>query len=240
MRVLLTTLALAGCCYAQAPRIQNAKLTTREVPSGLGAQFNSITASQKETAWIGYRIPHAPRVHGETSEWGCSLEDGRTTVVVRDQNTPVPLEGPSTLLLLFRISEGKVERIRTLSPDCLLDAGGLSFFWLDRVNPAESVGLLEGMLKDPNRSPSSIVYAIASTKDPAADAALKRFVDPSQPEAVRRSAVNWLVELNDGVPLTINLAQKDKDAKIRRAAVNALARSKDPRALKFFEETLSK
>jgi len=238
MKVLIP-FAITACCFAQPPRIQDAKLTTRDVPSGLNTTFRSL-AAQPGPLWIAYKIPHAPRAKGETSEWGCSLEDGRTSMIVRDQNTPVPLEGPTSLLLLFRVADSKVERVKTLPPDCLIDAGGLPFFWLDHVNPAESVGLLETLLKDPERSASGIVYAIAATKDPAADAALKRFIDPAQPEAIRRSAVNWLIETNGGVPLAINLARKDKDPKIRRAAVNALARSKDPSALKFFEETLTK
>ena len=89
-----------------------------------------------------------------------------------------------------------------------------------------------------SRSRGKLFEEVSRVQNPAAGAALKRFVDASQPEAVRRSAVNWLAESNDGIPLTINLAHKDKDEKVRRAAVNALARSKDPRAVKFFEETL--
>ncbi len=160
-------------------------------------------------------------------------------MTIRDTNTPVPLEGPSSLLLLFRVEAGKVERLRTLAPDCLLDAGGVPFFWLDHVNPAESVAMLESLLKESPKNPGSFVYGIAATKDSSSEAALKRLVETTQPEVVRRAAINWLADTSDGVPLTIAIARRDKDEKVRRAAVNALARSRDPRAVRFFEDTLA-
>jgi HEAT repeat protein len=166
--------------------------------------------------------------------------------------------------MLFRISGQKVQKIRMLAPDCLLDAGGLPFTWFNNVRPAESVALFEGMVKE---QVGNAIYAIAVTKDPAADAALNRLVDPSQPENVRRSAMNWvgfdtLMSLlkNDAsekireravdvlarrkepqaIPTVIRAAREDKSDKVRRQAMNALARSKDPAALRFFEDVLVK
>ena len=185
-------------------------------------------------------------------------------MIVRDINTPVPLEGPATLLVLFRVAGQKVQRIRMLAPDCLLDAGGLPFTWFNNVRPSESVALFEGLLKE---QVGSAIYAIAMTKDPAADAALARLVDPSQPENIRRSATSWvgydtLMSLlkNDSsekvreravdvlarrkepqaIPIVIRAAREDKSDKVRRQAMNALARSKDPAALRFFEDVLAK
>jgi HEAT repeats len=228
----LCLLALSACCFAQMPRIQNAKVQEREASTGLASLFAGIVRSSAEPVWIGYRVPRVQR--HDSSEWGCSLDDGRNSITFRDVNTPVALEGPAEMLVLIRVEERKVQRLRTLSPDCLLDGAGLPFYWLKNAKPSETVSLLEGMVKDH----SGMVFAIASTRDPSADAALKRLVDPSQPENVRRSAVRWLVDTPDGVPLVIRLARQDKDERFRRAAVNALASSKDPRARQFFEEIL--
>ena len=150
-----------------------------------------------------------------------------------------------------------------LAPDCLLDAGGLPFTWFNNVKPSDSVALMQGLVKDQ----VGAIHAIAITKDPAAEAALQRLVDPSQPENVRRSAVSWvgtdtLLSLvkNDSdekirqravdvlalrkdpqaIPTVIRAAREDKSDKVRRQAMNALARSKDPAALKFFEQVLVK
>ena len=50
---------------------------------------------------------------------------------------------PARMVVLFRIAERKVDRIRVFSEDCELDAGGRPLIWLDGVRPADSVALLE-------------------------------------------------------------------------------------------------
>jgi hypothetical protein len=258
--ILLFTLAL--CVFAQQPRIQNARQETRTPSPTLDAAIRTILTSQTEPAWIGYSVPRAPRQDDwyDDSSRGCILEDGRNTTIVRDVNTPVPLEGPANMLVLFRISEQKVQRIRLLAPDCLLDAGGLPFYWFNNVKPSDSIAFLEGLVKD---RVGSAVYAIAMTRDPAAEAAMNRLVDPSQPENIRRSAVSWLgspalerLLSNDpsdpvreqavsvlarrkdpgAIQTVIRAAKEDKSPKVRRQAVAALARSKDPAAVRFFED----
>ena len=121
--------AAALCGFAQQPRVQNAKLETRTATPTLDSALGNIVTAQSGPAWMGYSVPRSPRQDGwnDDSSWGCILEDGHNSTIVRDVNTPVPLEGPANMLLLFRISGQKIERIRMLAPDCLLDAGGLPF-----------------------------------------------------------------------------------------------------------------
>jgi 3-methyladenine DNA glycosylase AlkC len=258
--ILLFTVAVCG--FAQQPRIQNAKLETRTATPTLDAALRTILSAQSEPAWIGYSIPRAQRRDDwyDDSSRGCILEDGHNTTVIRDINTAVPLEGPANMILLFRVSEQKVQRIRMLAPDCLLDAGGLPFYWFNNVKASDSVAFLEGLTKE---RVGSAVYAIAMTRDPSSDAAMNRLVDPSQPDNIRRSAVSWLAtpalerlltsDPSDpvreqavsvlarrkdpgAIQTVIQAAKADKSAKVRRQAVNALARSKDPAAVRFFED----
>lgn len=258
--ILLFTVAVCG--FSQQPRIQNAKLDTRTATPTLDSALRIILSAQSEPAWIGYSVPRAQRQDDwyDDSSRGCILEDGHNTTVIRDINTPVPLEGPSNMILLFRVSEQKVQRIRMLAPDCLLDAGGLPFYWFNNVKPSDSVAFLEGLTKE---RVGSAVYAIAMTRDPSSEAAMNRLVDPSQPDSIRRSAVTWLgtpalerllasdpsdpvreqavgvlARRKDpgAIQTVIQAARADKSAKVRRQAVNALARSKDPAAVRFFED----
>jgi len=255
-------LAATLCAFAQQPRIQNAKQETRTPTPTLEAAVRPIIASQTEPAWIGYSVPRAPRQDDwyDDSSRGCVLEDGHNTTIIRDVNTPVPLEGPANMLVLFRVSEQKVQRVRLLAPDCLLDAGGLPFYWFNNVKPSDSVAFLESLSKE---RVGNVVYAIAMTRDPAAEAAMNRLVDPSQPDNIRRSAVSWLtspaleriVSSDPSDPVreqavnvlarrkdpgaiqtVIKAAKEDKSPKVRRQAVAALARSKDPAAVRFFED----
>jgi hypothetical protein len=103
----------------------------------------------------------------------------------------IHLEPPDHAVILFRVDGGEVQRIRTLSPDCEIDAGNLPVHWLNEVKPAESVTLLTAMAAQRDRYSDSAMTAIANHSDPAAEAALKRYLDPMQPSSVRVRAVGW-------------------------------------------------
>ena len=45
-------------------------------------------------------------------------------------------------MVLYRVEEKAVQKIRIFSPDCELDAGGRTIHWLDGVKSADSVTLL--------------------------------------------------------------------------------------------------
>ena len=45
-------------------------------------------------------------------------------------------------MVLYRVEEKAVQKIRIFSPECELDAGGRTIHWLDGVKGADSVALL--------------------------------------------------------------------------------------------------
>ena len=102
----------------------------------------------------------------------------------------VRLEPSDRMVVLFRVSERAVERIRVFSEDCELDAGGTTITWLEGVRPSDSIALLESYATPTDsrrdRVLDGAVTAIALHGDPAADASLERLVGVNQPEAVRK------------------------------------------------------
>ncbi len=58
---------------------------------------------------------------------------------------------------------------------------------------------------------------------------------------MKRRAVFALTQMKDGegVPTLIEIARTNKNPAIRKEAMQWLGRSKDPRAVKFFEDVLS-
>ncbi|HJR36583.1 MAG TPA: HEAT repeat domain-containing protein [Gemmatimonadales bacterium] len=66
--------------------------------------------------------------------------------------------------------------------------------------------------------------------------------DDAEDREVRDQAVFALSQLdhNEGVPILIRIAKTNRDPKIRRKALFWLGQSDDPRALKLFEEILTK
>jgi hypothetical protein len=241
-------LAVLSCtaALAQQPRVENARMETRGVSGGLDSTFRSIVAAQSAPAWIGYSVPIVAGDH-QMCCWnnnvmcGCSLEprNGDQSFTVSN-NQSVKLEGPRELVVLFRVEGHQTGKIRTFTPECNLDAGGLPFIWLTGVTPPESIRLLLAMAKDAtggsreeHRKSDGATAAIAMHADPAADPALEELVAQNQPEQIRRQAIFWLGNARGqrGFEIVSRVVREDPSDKIREHAIFALTQNKDPRAL---------
>ena len=104
----------------------------------------------------------------------------------------VHLEPPDHAVILFRVEANALNRIRTLSPDCEIDAGNVPVHWLTDVQPAQSIALLVSLMPQRDRLGESPLGAIAQHSDPAADQALERFLGTDQPESVRLRVISWM------------------------------------------------
>ncbi len=130
MRATCLLLAISALASAQQPRIVNAKLQPHPAGAAFASQVQSSTKAQAEPAWFGYAQPIVSREHNsccfyssDSGSWiGCSLEGRGTMTGQANTAAPVQLEGPSHVVVLFRIAQGAVEKIRTFSLDCDLDA----------------------------------------------------------------------------------------------------------------------
>ena len=138
----------------------------------------------------------------------------------------VHLEPPDQVVVLLRVEGNVVVSVRAVSPDCEIDAGGLPLHWLSDVAPAESVALLTSLAP----AQTGAISAIAMHADAAADAALDRFLAPSQPLSLRERAISCLgwARGRHGVDVLQRLATGDADMRVRERAVSALASSREP------------
>ena len=166
--LLTTATAVTGVAVGQAPRLTNGQVTTQP-GAGLAHAFRTAVIAQAGTGWVGYSVP---MVAGERSmccfDSGttfingtvrngqpccgmCSIEPSDGTTTSRTPAAPqaasaIKLEGPDAMVVLFRVVNRQVERIRVFSEDCALDAGGRQVTWLTGVRPPESVALLESLI----------------------------------------------------------------------------------------------
>jgi HEAT repeats len=228
MKPLLWLMAAALPLGAQPKLLVNAKLDTRSAAAGLEQAFRPLVAAQPQPAWIAYSVP-STRVN-----LGCDyVRDGWS------QPGVIHLEPPDHAVILFRVDGGAVERIRTLSPECEIDAGDLPVHWLADVKPAESVALLDTFATQRERFTDGALAAIASHADPAADAALQRFLAPSQPESIRLRVVSWFGPMRGrrGFDVLKNLISSDPSDRVRERAISTLANSKEPEALDLLTAT---
>jgi len=242
---------------AQPKLLINAQLDTRSAAAGLDREFRSLLTVQPQPAWIAYAVPSV-----RSYNLGCEYVSpgGRTAPGV------VHLEPPQEAILLFRVVSGAIDRVRTLSPDCEIDAGGVPVHWLTDIRPAESVALLAALDRQ------ETITAIAMHADASADAALERLAASDHAESVRRRAVYWIGAARgrhgldtvkqflatesdtalreraisgvaassdpQAIDLLISVARQDKDMRVRRQAMNAIGRSRDPKAQAFLEQVL--
>jgi hypothetical protein len=136
------------------PQFTNARVEERQVKSGLAQEVDAWAANAAQAQWLGYSVPAVSSGHrmccgNSGGDWNggkcgpCRLEGNKGENSYNVQNGNVKLEGPTALVVLFRAEARKIVKIRTVSEDCTLDAGGLQVIWLNGAQPGESVKLLE-------------------------------------------------------------------------------------------------
>lgn len=225
-------LIFAATALVAQPHLENAKLETRAVSGSLDATFRAIVNAQTSPAWIGYSQQRVPGGDGDgTCQAWLESGDRMNNLTA----TTAHLEGASEYYVFFRIENRQVDKIRTFSIDCAIDAGGVPFFWLTGVNPAQSVALLEpfSASAQERRVSNAAITVIALDRDPSADAALDRFSAPSQPEEMRREAAFWLGRARGrhGYESVLRILRDDPSDRVRERAVVALSQSKEPDAM---------
>src|SRR5579859_339306 len=246
--------ALTGAARAQdadAPRVENAQVEKRLLRTPLAEEVKNWTAQSEQPEWLGYAVPQIGRERimccGDYGgSWGngcgrCRLEDGDkgTNISSHDQAGVTKLEAPRSIAVLFRAENKQVMKIRVVSMDCALDAGGLHFVWLSEVRPADSVALLETFVhgadlaaRDNEHFAHGALTAIALHADPAADRALESFTRDAQPESLRKQTAFWLGAAREksGLALLEKMAKSDPSPEVRSQVTFALSVSHEPGA----------
>jgi hypothetical protein len=252
----MKTLAIACALVAAAvpaggqPKITNA--TVQERPAGNLARTFQELSGQAGPLWVGYTVPSPGR-------------DGHSC----DCDRIVELEGPGRVAILYRVDEKQVTKVRPVSDSCDLDGGGRTVYWLTGANPAASVALLKTLVDVKgalvaiamhdapeavtalvdlarNGTTSSVrsdaLFWVAQRAGRKAAGTITDAIDNDPDTKVKERAVFALSQLpkEEGVPRLIEVARQNRNPRVRRQAVFWLGQSKDPRALKFFEEILGK
>ncbi len=243
---ILLTLALGPRAHATAevPGLVNAQVETRAVRGSLESEVRALLASQGGRFWMGYAAPANGRHRSCCSSsgdegdcGGCRLEGDKGEGSFRTNRTAaVTLEPTSRLRVLLRGEGGRVTRVRTVSEDCGLDAGGLPFVWVDGVRAADGVNFLTGLVGSGGEGKGvrdGALSAIAFTDDPAADAALDRFVASEQPEHLRKQAAFWMGQARGakGLATLSRLVHTDPSPGFREHVVFALTQTHEASAI---------
>ncbi len=243
---LLPGPAFAQGAAAAAPKILNGRLDTQAAGT-LASTVQRLVAAQTDPAWIGYSVPTQTGANRQACCYGdtwvngdvvisngrlatCGLEPGdRAARTSQGQpltnQGPIHLEGPDTMVVLYRVENKAIERVRIFSPDCELDAGGRAIHWLDGVSPADSIALLASLVSGVDRVRSGALAAMAMHRDEVAVPALLSLARQSPESKVRGDALFWLAQTaGRKVAAEITAAiDNDPDTDVKKRAVFALS-----------------
>ncbi|HEY2119679.1 MAG TPA: HEAT repeat domain-containing protein [Candidatus Acidoferrum sp.] len=234
------------------PKLQNSKLQVQQLNGSLSDTVNRWAARTTKPEWLGYVVAEVQTKHsvgcwhGGNGAEGCGIcrlegENSGSNIVMKDSDKQtVKLEGPRELIILYRAESGKIGKIRMVSLENSLDAGGLTLVWLQGVHAPESVALLEQFVRSANvetGSPEKIsqgaLAAIAQHADPSADRAMESFVAPNEPASLRKETAFWIGEARGAAGLRVlqKMARGDQSPEVREQVAFALSISPESGAL---------
>ncbi len=236
------------------PRIVNGRVKARTLSGKLSLELQSLVDKTTEPIWVGYAVPEVAgdRIlccgnydvtdEGVSGRCGsCRLERGdEGTNVTPANDDKVQLEGMRRIAVLFRMEQKKITKLRVLSAECTLDAGGRTVIWFTGVKPAESVAWLESFVgsdaggeHERHGLGDAALPAIAMHADGSADRALESFTAQDKPTELRKQASFWLGEARGRTGLTVleKMAKNDPSPEVRGQVAFAFSVSHEPGAL---------
>lgn len=213
---------LAAPAYAQpAPgQIVNAALETRTATEPLQRELD--TAARRGTLWVGYQMPSIGGRHQTCVPYAA---DGIARVL---------LEGPKQFAVLIRFEAGKLSRVRTSTPECVIDAGGLPVIWLQGVTSSDSVRWFTAAIAAQtdargNRDNDLLENLLATLAWHAGDDATRAMIGLAKNDVrtrLRSRALFWLAQRAssaEAVATIRNAVENDPELEVKRKAVFALS-----------------
>ena len=240
------------------PRIESGSLSTVAVSGTLAQTIRKLTSSSDAPAWVGYSVPAVAGERmiccgdwdgdGRKGGWSrdasccgvCRLEKDKGTNMmnIRDEDQ-IDLEADRSVVILFRLVDGAVGRMRVVSPDCRLDAGSRPFHWLTGVEGSASVAWLSFLLEQKRGGDhrgydeeGEMVMAIAMHRDSSADAVLEKLADAGRSREEREQATFWMGNSRGrrGYEVLRRMLREERDAEMKGKVIFALSQSPVPEA----------
>ena len=244
MITFLAAVAVTGCANAQQPQLTGARVVERSAKTGVQTAVQEIIKAEKGPAWMAYSVPvitgehhmccyGSARIMGNSACCGsCRLEGRDHDVSFGNQVGGCKATLASIFFVFMRFETGSIRQVRAFSPECAIDAPGSTIYWLQDVEPSQSIAYLESVLKqgDSLRGRSDeIVSAIALHAGATADAVLERLIQPGQPSKLRGQAAFWIGSTRGahGLDILLALIKSDQDRQFLEQAIFAVSQNQE-------------
>jgi hypothetical protein len=211
----VTALLLTAALMLGQGRITNGQVETRTASQPLEREIAAATA-RGGARWVAYKI----RIAGGRRSMDC-VDRAR-----------IALESATELSVLARFEGTTLVRLRTATPDCEIDAGGLPVAWLDGVKADESAAWLNSLITATpstgeryDRVARPALVALAMHEGAVATRSLVGIARDHTISKMRSDALFWLAQrAGDQALSTIAEAvDRDPDTDVKKRAVFALS-----------------
>lgn len=244
--VLMATLTVGPARGAtgtgrQATNIRNARLQVVDGGARLEDTLVRLVSELPAPSWIAWEVASVSRRGSmcccDDGATTCRLEGSRDGMFVRDE---IQSADAGRMRILMRVEDRRIERLRTYSAGCALDAGGLPVAWVRGVAVGASLSALRALVEG-----RGALGALGGTKMAESAVAAVALHDAAEvtPQLaswarqrtgdVHESAIFWLGagRGEEGVPALEELVQTHPDADVREQATFGLHVSGSPRAV---------
>lgn len=243
---LFSLLAVASTSSANPPHLKNGDVIESPMTGSLTSTVESLIKSIDQPAWIGYAVDPKPGVRICSGLWEGRKNVGRLErtddglSVSTDDEDDTEMIVDRRLLILLRVDDDRVERIRAYTDDCPIDAGSRTLYWIGEATTTESIRYLEQFI--PSRASSrsrreeldeKAVSAIAWHNDSEGLEALKRIYQKSEDEKVRENLVFWIGQSGGevGVRFLLEALRTDESDKVREQIIFAISQDESQSAI---------
>jgi len=242
---VLAVVAATWCWATGQPQLTGAKLVERSAKTGVQAAIQEIMKADKGPAWIAYSAPVIPGEHhmccyrwermtrNSTCCGSCRLDSRSHDVSFVDRVGDFKATLASVFFVFMRFENKSIGQVRAFSTDCAIDAPGSTVYWLQDVEPDQSIAYLESLLKRDDSlgrgQNDEILSAIALHSGPQADATFERLVQPGQLSKIRGQAAFWIGSTrgSHGLDVLLALIKSDQDAEFLEQAIFAISQNEE-------------
>jgi hypothetical protein len=253
---------------AQTPRLSNGRIEPHAT-TNIAKDLRALAATLGEPTWIGYTQPMIDGEHNMCDYWNDGMRFSSSTdpirlepadfffVLFRIENKEIirirtfsancPLDAGGKAVHWFNnvAVNDSVNFLKTFiganATRRLTDSATTAIALTEGQQPLTELITLARDGATANVKGSALFW-LAQRAGQQAVGTITAAIENDPDTEVKKKAVFALSQLpkDQGVPLLIDQARNNKNAAVRKQAMFWLGQSKDPRALKFFEEILTK
>ena len=259
-------LGFATAVWAQTPRLSNGRIEAHAT-TNIAKDLPALASTLSEPAWIGYSQPMIDGDHNMCDYWNngnrytqstdpIRLEpadfffvmfrvEGKQITRIRTYSANCPLDAGGKAVHWFNnVSVAdSVNYMKTfMAPTAARKMNESAVTVLALTEGDQPLNELLTLARDGSTSSvkGNALFWLAQRAGQKAVGTITAAIENDPDTEVKKKAVFALSQLpkDEGVPLLIQQARTNKNPVVRKQAMFWLGQTKDPRALKFFEEIL--